>query len=142
LYTAVGVAHHWTDKTDWSEEKLTEFVSAPTRSIYTLMRDGWPAGFFMLDGPIDGTVWLDYFGLVPQALGAGLGTYLLKTAIHTAWDLPGADTLEVDTCSIDHPAALPLYQKLGFAPYSQSTYTRRVDPDVEAVRPGRNAQPS
>lgn len=142
LYTAVGAAHHWTDKTDWSDADLTEYVSAPSRTIYTLMRDGWPAGFFVLDQGAAGVTFLDYFGLVPEAVGTGLGTYLLKTAILTAWDMADTQTLEVDTCTIDHPAALPLYQKLGFAPYRQNTYTRRVDPVVEAVRPGRNMNPS
>jgi hypothetical protein len=27
----------------------------------------------------------------------------------------------VNTCTFDHPRALPLYQKLGFVPYRQET---------------------
>ncbi|MEO1550586.1 MAG: GNAT family N-acetyltransferase [Pseudomonadota bacterium] len=142
LYTAVGAAHHWTDKTDWEKAALEAYVSAPSRAIYTLMRDGWPAGFFVLDGVHEGVTSLDYFGLVPGAVGRGLGTYLLKTALHTAWDLAGTERLEVDTCTIDHPAALPLYQKMGFEAYAQNTYTRHVDPAVEALRPGRIATAS
>ena len=39
-----------------------------------------------------------------------------KTAILTAWDKKEITKLKVNTCSLDHKSALPLYQKLGFNP--------------------------
>ena len=53
------------------------------------MRAGWPHGFFVLDGRAPGRCDLAYFGLVPEAIGRGLGTFLLQTAVHMAWDRPG-----------------------------------------------------
>ncbi|TIX52655.1 MAG: GNAT family N-acetyltransferase, partial [Mesorhizobium sp.] len=35
-----------------------------------------------------------------------------------AWS-HGPRRVTVQTCTLDHPAALPLYQKLGFAPVAQ-----------------------
>jgi hypothetical protein len=37
----------------------------------------------------------------------------------------------VQTCTLDHPAALPLYQKLGFFPVGQSNEVVRPLPFAE-----------
>jgi hypothetical protein len=37
----------------------------------------------------------------------------------------------VQTCTLDHPAALPLYQKLGFAPVAQKKETVHPLPFLE-----------
>ena len=39
-------------------------------------------------------------------------------AISAAW-AHGPKRVTVQTCTLDHPAALPLYQKLGFTPVAQ-----------------------
>ena len=93
-------------------------------TLYTFMRAGWPHGFFVLDGRAPGRCDLAYFGLVPEAIGRGLGSFLLQTAVHMAWDRPGTDRLTVNTNSLDHPRALPLYQKAGFEPVRRETVTR------------------
>ncbi|MEM9428441.1 MAG: GNAT family N-acetyltransferase [Pseudomonadota bacterium] len=125
LYSAVGVRHEWTDMFDLPTEELTAFVTDPEMRIYTMFLQGWPGGFFMLDGREAAVVDIAYFGLVPEAHGRGLGRYLLQTAIHTAWDTSGAEKVTVKTCTLDHPAALPLYQKCGFGAVAQET-TRRI----------------
>ena len=52
--------------------------------------------------------------------GLGLGKWLLSTAISAAWaHKPGKIILQTNT--LDHPAALPLYQKMGFSPVATST---------------------
>ena len=94
-------------------------------TLYTFMRAGWPHGFFVLDARAPATCDLAYFGLVAEAMGRGLGTFLLKTAIHMAWDRTGVERVTVNTNSLDHPRALPLYQKAGFEPVGRET-TRRV----------------
>ena len=124
LYRAVGEAYEWTDRFDDDREALRTFVQDPSVTLYTLLRTGWPAGFFLLDARKMGVCDLAYFGLVPQAIGMKLGGYLLKTAIHLGWDRPGVERMTVNTCTLDHPRALGLYQKAGFAPVGQKTYTR------------------
>ena len=92
----------------------------PSR-LYTLIRDGWPHGFFILDCRAPEVCDLAYLGLVPEAIGRGLGTFLLHTALHMAWDRPGTARVSVNTNTLDHPRALPLYQKAGFAPVRRET---------------------
>ena len=63
------------------------------------------------------------FGLVPKAPGRGLGSWLLRSALHHEWRLwPRRIWLHTDTW--DHPAALRLYEKTGFRIYM----TRRECP--------------
>ena len=110
-------------------EALTAFLHDPAVTLYTFMRAGWPHGFFVLDGRAPGRCNLAYFGLVPEAIGRGLGTFLLQTAVHMAWDRPGTARLTVNTNSLDHPRALPLYQQAGFEPVRRETVTRVIGRD-------------
>lgn len=125
LYDAVGSKYLWTDMHDLPEAELTAFVQDPKMELYTLIRDGWPAGFFMLDRRTADICDLAYFGLVPEAIGLGLGTYMLHTAIHMAWDGIGTKTITVNTCTLDHPRALQTYQKAGFEPARQEQRSRK-----------------
>ena len=88
------------------------------------MQEGVPRGFFMLDASEPWVTDLTYFGLVPGSVGRGLGTYLLRTAILTAWNREGLEKLTVNTCTLDHPRALQHYQKNGFAPVRREDHTR------------------
>lgn len=123
LYRAVGHEYDWTDMFDIPEEEHTTNLAHPDVTFYTLMRDGWPAGFFILDSREPGICDLAYFGLVPEVIGQGLGTYLLHTAIHAGWDR-NPEKMTVNTCTLDHPRALGLYQKAGFVPVRQETRTK------------------
>ena len=126
LYQTVGAAHEWTDWLEKSEEEIEEFIHRKGIFLYTLMVDGWPGGFFMLDSSVPGTCDLAYFGLVPQAIGRGLGRWLLATAVETGWDLPGTEKMTVNTNTLDHPRALPMYQRVGFVPARQEKMTRTL----------------
>lgn len=127
LYDAVGRDYEWQDRFDQAEEDpaaLQAFVRHPDVVIWTALRNGWPQGFFMLDWREPGACDLAYFGLVPQAMGTGLGRPLLQTAIATGWERPGVERMSVNTCTLDHPAALMLYQKMGFSPVRTEERTR------------------
>lgn len=125
LYRTVGAPYEWTDWLTRPREDAEEFVQNSKVSLYSLILDGWPAGFFMLDGPVGGTCDLAYFGLVPQAVGRGLGSWFLATAIDTGWERPGTERMTVNTNTLDHPRALGLYQKHGFRPERQVA-TKRI----------------
>ena len=129
LYDAVGQQYEWRDRHEQDPEELAEFVHDEKVAIYTLLRDGWIHGFFLLDHREAETCDIGYFGLVPEAIGQGLGTYLLQTAVHMGWDLPEIDRLTLNTCTLDHPRALSHYQKHGFAPIGQTTYERVLTRD-------------
>ena len=87
----------------------------------------------MASKPIDATL-LAYFGLVPDFIGRGMGRFFLDATIQLAWEVFPADRLIVRTCTLDHPAALPLYQKCGFTPTGQQT-TRIPDPRKAGLLP-------
>lgn len=124
LYDAVGRDYAWSDLHTYPDEKVAGWIGAPDVALYSLIAQGWPQGFFLLDWHAQGECELCYFGLVPEALGKGLGTWLLRTAILTAWAREGMGRLTVNTCTLDHPRALAQYQKAGFAPVGQETRTR------------------
>ncbi|MEM6973401.1 MAG: GNAT family N-acetyltransferase [Pseudomonadota bacterium] len=119
LYRTVGAAWQWSDWLKAPRADLEAFVGDPQVRIHTLMVDGWPGGFFMLDHRRLGVTDLAYFGLVPQAIGRGLGHWLLATAVDAAWATPGTVRVTVNTCTLDHPRALGLYQRIGFSPVRQ-----------------------
>ena len=124
LYRAVGEPWEWTDWLERPRAEVEAFVGDAQVDLYTLMVDGWPGGFFMLDTREPGVCDLAYFGLVPQATGRRLGPWLLGQAVRMAWQRPGVARLTVNTCTLDHPAALGLYQRLGFEPVSRATRRR------------------
>ncbi len=73
---------------------------------------------------------LAYMGLMPWAIGRGLGRYLLDWAIDCAWQRdPPPQRLTVNTCTLDHPKALAGYQKAGFEVVDR---TEKRDPDPRA----------
>jgi GNAT superfamily N-acetyltransferase len=137
LYDAVGRDYEWQDRFDQAATDpaaLQAFVRDPEVVIWTALKNGWPQGFFVLDWRENGICDLAYFGLVPQAVGAGLGRALLETAILTGWARDGIETMTVNTCTLDHPRALSLYQKLGFQPLRREERTRVLVYDRDPSR--------
>lgn len=134
LYNTVGQDYLWYVRRLESDEQLAATIHDPLVEIYVLYVQGVPAGYAELDRrkqEENGDIELAYFGLIPEFIGRGLGGYLLRWAIHKAWDYePGR--LFVHTNSIDHPSALPNYQKQGFKIYDTETHLSR-DPRAEGI---------
>lgn len=117
LIDRVGRKWHWVNALRLDDEALSARVHDPDREIRVLYIDGAPAGFFELK-PWPEMVELAYFGLMEHALGLRLGRWFLGAAIEACWEYAPKQVM-VQTCTLDHPAALPLYQKLGFTPVSR-----------------------
>lgn len=115
LYGAVGRDYAWTDIDAREDDDIAFWLSDPRVALYSLIDHGWPKGFFLLDGREGSVCDLAYFGLVPDAVGRGLGSWMLRTAILTAWQTPRLEKLKVNTCTLDHPRALITYQRHGFS---------------------------
>ena len=118
LYTTVGDAYVWVQRRRMDDAALGAIVRHPQVEIYVLYVGGAPAGYAELDFRVKREVELAYFGLLPEFIGHGFGSYLLASAIDIAWLQP-IERLWVHTNTLDHPRALPLYQKMGFVPYAQ-----------------------
>ncbi|MEJ6393076.1 GNAT family N-acetyltransferase [Gymnodinialimonas sp. 2305UL16-5] len=137
MYDAVGRDYEWQDRfrqADEDPEGLQAFVRDPDVVIWTAIRHGWPAGFFVLDWREAGLCDLAYFGLVPQAVSSGLGRPLLQTAIATGWARESVQKMSVNTCTLDHPRALALYQKMGFEPVRRAERTTVLVHDRDPSR--------
>lgn len=138
LYYAVGRDWEWQDRFEQREEEVAAYVSDPRVEIWTLYAKGWPQGFFQLDFREPGVADLAYFGLVPEAVGGGMGKRLLQTALAKGWARDGVTRMTVNTCTLDHPRALGLYRAAGFTPIGtedrRRTLTRdRVAPLAESA---------
>ncbi len=122
LYDAVGAPWHWYDRKTWSDERLAAVVDDPRVEVHVLWRRGVPAGYVELDRRDHGTCEVAYFGLFPEAIGGGLGTWFLRWAVREAWRDETLTRLWVHTCTLDHESALGVYQKCGFHPYEQTRH--------------------
>jgi len=125
LYNTVGENYDWIDRKIMSDEELGAEINADGVTVYVAYVGGVPAGYFELDSRHDNDVWLAYFGITPQFIGTGIGKWLLHEAIVTAWMSEPA-SVRVETCTLDHPRALPLYQRMGFVPYERKDKVMEV----------------
>ena len=125
LYDAVGGSYHWLDRKRLTTAELTSLIHGEGVEIWVLYVAGAPAGYFELAPAEDKAVELEYFGLIPDFHGAGLGKWFLAEAIRAAWARK-PHKLVVETCTLDGPAALPLYQRLGFTPVGRKNKTMQL----------------
>jgi GNAT superfamily N-acetyltransferase len=113
LYDTVGRDYCWWLRRTLPEHRIEAILRDPAVSIHVLYLGNEPAGFHELERRWDGTTNLAYFGLLPHAIGRGIGRAFLRHAIDTAWSSP-CSVLTVNTCTADHPRALPNYLAAGF----------------------------
>ncbi len=125
LYNSVGADWLWYERRAMDDATLAAIVQDDAVEVYVLYLEGVPAGYAELDRRNNPEVELAYFGLMPEFIGRGLGDYLLSTAIDLAWSTEPS-RLWVHTNTLDHPRALPLYQRHGFTVYDQE---QRILPD-------------
>ncbi|MDA0262398.1 MAG: GNAT family N-acetyltransferase [Proteobacteria bacterium] len=128
LYHAVGREWMWTDRKRLNDRQLREIILNQQVEIYVLYEAGCPAGFAELDGRQKGVIHLAYFGLIGEYIGLGLGSFLLNWVVRHCWE-QSPKRVWVNTNNFDHPRALPLYQRMGFVPYSRRTIYIDPDPD-------------
>ncbi|MBU0723424.1 MAG: GNAT family N-acetyltransferase [Alphaproteobacteria bacterium] len=115
LYNTIGAPWAWVSKRLESDADIKAVIQDDDVDIYVLSVAGVPAGMVQLDRREFQVVDIAYFGLMPDFIGHGLGKYLLNWGIDQAWESNPA-RVTVNTCDLDHPRALPLYQKCGFRP--------------------------
>lgn len=119
LYNTVGQDYVWWLRRTAGDAEIAAVLADPAVSIHVLYRGGAPAGFYELERRGGGQTNIAYFGLLPHAVGQGMGTAFLRHAIDEGWTR-GTRQLTVNTCTADHPRALPNYRAAGF------TEVRRV----------------
>lgn len=139
LYNTIGEPWLWRDRRRMTDAALEQAIQAPGVGVHVLMAGGQPAGYVELDRGRPEEVELVFCGLMPWAIGGGLGPWMLETAVRMAWNDARLRRLWVHTCCFDHPAALPMYERAGFV--RCGTEVNLIpDPRLEGLLP-RTAAP-
>lgn len=119
LFNTVGAPHRWVSRRYLTDTALSALITPDTTRIYVLYKDGWPAGFAETNAANKGATEIKFFGLVPEARGLGLGAWFFREVLTVTWDLDPKKII-IETCTLDEPGALRLYQRMGFDVYDQA----------------------
>ena len=102
-----------------ADEALAAVLRDAAVDVFVLYASGEPGGMVQLDRrrhPDE--IELRYIGVMPWLIGRGAGRFLLDWAVREAWR-HAPRKLSVNTCTLDHPRALAMYQRAGFVPVRQ-----------------------
>jgi GNAT superfamily N-acetyltransferase len=118
LFRAVGSDIMWFSRLIMKDEDLAAILSNPAIESYGFMRGPELVGMLELNFTEPPNCELAFYGLVPEAIGGGLGRILMDESIRRAWAKP-ISRYWVHTCNFDSPQALPFYMRSGFTPYAR-----------------------
>ena len=135
LFRRVGSRWLWFSRLAMSDRELLARVA----EVHGVTGpDGTDAGFIELDFRMPGLCTIRFLGLVPELAGRGHGHWLFAETLRLAW-APGVTKVQVHTCSLDHPAALPAYLRAGFVARRRA-FESFPDPRLAGLLP-RDAAP-
>jgi GNAT superfamily N-acetyltransferase len=129
LFRRVGGRWLWYSRLLMDDETLRATIG----DLWTVTDRGIEVGMVELDFRTEGECLIQFLGLVPELAGKGHGPWLFAQVLALAWR-PGVSRLRVNTCTLDHPAALPAYLKAGFRPVSRALESF-PDPRILGVLP-------
>lgn len=130
LYATVGEGWFWELRKRFDDAELAAIVHDPRVELYLLTEGGTPAGYGEIDRRVPNEAEIAYFGLVPEAVGRGLGRWFLEQITARAWR-SAPQRVWLHTCDLDHPRALANYQAVGF-----EVYDRQVEPALAPAYAG------
>ena len=114
LYRTVGKKYEWTDWLAAEKSVLEKFLSNEEVILYSLVFNGAPRGFFVLDFREPFVCDLSYFGLFDEMIGKGFGKLMMNRAFKIIVDRGEIRNITVNTNTLDHSNALHFYKKSGF----------------------------
>ena len=114
LYHAIGDDWLWWSRLTWDEPRLTAHLAEDETEVYVAEADGEEVGLIELNLRPAPDIELRYLGVIPSRIGTGLGGWLLAYAIAAA-ARHAPRRMILNTCTLDHPAALAFYRRYGFA---------------------------
>ncbi len=118
LFHRVGDQWLWHGRLNAGRDGIARLIRSDDYEIWRLWADGEVAGLGEFDRSEPGEVKIEYFGLLPERIGGGLGGFLLRTLLHQA-ARPGTDRIWLHTCTEDHPRAVAVYRYFGFRAYDE-----------------------
>ena len=118
LYDSVGRDWHWVNRRHLTDRQLASIIHHPATQIRVLYRGAKPIGFAELNMKKFPEVEIVFIGLVSLEIGLGLGQLMVRAAIQESVALL-AKRIIIQTCTLDHPNALPMYQRSGFQAFDR-----------------------
>ena len=113
LYDKVGRKWHWVNRRNLTDKQLSALIHHRATEIYLLARDGQAIGYVELNFRLFPQVEIVFVGLIEDEIGKGLGPLMVRSALQRIIER-APNRIIIQTCTLDHPSALALYQKLGF----------------------------
>jgi len=138
LYRRVGQDWLWFSRLGLDDAALGVILHDPLVEVHALLVEGQAEGLFELDWRGAGECKLAFFGVTAALIGVGAGRFLMHHAVARAWSRPIV-RFTVNTCTLDHPAALAFYRRAGFTPIGRKLEVA-IDPRLTGVLP-RSAAP-
>jgi len=123
LYNLVGNDYEWNDMNCLKNSEVEQILKDTSIDFYLFFKNLKLLGFFILDFREKKICDLMYFGLLPDAIGLGYGSQMLKIALKKSSDKK-FKKITVNTNTLDHPNALPLYKKMGFNVVKKEIHSR------------------
>lgn len=134
LFERVGARWLWYSRLAMDDATLRTAIG----EVHSVIDpDGEEAGLVELDFPAPGECLIKFLGLVPALAGRGHGSWLFAETLALAWK-PGVRRVRVNTCTLDHPAALPAYLKAGFTARRRA-FESFPDPRLAGLLPADSA---
>ena len=123
-YYHVGFQYNWLDRLVMTEDELLQKINDSRVEIYVMQVNGKDAGYaeFLFTGDYTEIV---YFGLFPDFVGKGYGKFFLHWVVTKAWAY-NPKWIQLNTCSLDHENALPVYKSLGFEVVHTTSEMRKI----------------
>jgi GNAT superfamily N-acetyltransferase len=134
MFRQVGEEWLWFGRLTLERETLDGILGEPTREFFRPMINGKPVGLLEIDYADAANPELSYFGLTADAIGGGIGRWLMAQAVDMVWSRPETRRFWVHTCTGDSPQALKFYMSCGFKPYRRSIEVAD-DPRLSGVLP-------
>jgi GNAT superfamily N-acetyltransferase len=116
LYGTVGKQWRWYERLKLTDNELNCILHTPHVEVHVLYVGGVPAGYVEMVREASNETEIAYFGLMPDFIGQGLGRFFLEWSLTYAWSRRPV-RVWLHTCSLDHPRALPNYQRAGLVSY-------------------------
>lgn len=138
LFRRVGAPWLWFSRLVIDDAALVAATHRGATLVHAVVdAAGVEVGLLELSFPEPDWCALDYFALVPELVGRGNGRWLMAQAMALAWR-PGVSFVRVNTCTLDHPRALPFYLAAGFRATARTVETF-ADPRIAGVLPRDSA---
>ena len=130
LFRKVGARWLWYSRLLMDDERLRREMA----EVHAVLDPAAiEVGLLELDFRQEGECLIRFLGLVPELAGKGHGAWLFAQTLALAWR-PGVRRVAVNTCTLDHPAALKAYLKAGFTAY-QRAFESFPDPRLNGLLP-------